>query len=67
MQPHDLPDADAVVADPLELAHDREHRDDEAQIRGDGLRGRDEVDGVLLDRVAENGGCRPGTATSRPM
>src|SRR5947207_518990 len=41
VQQDDLADTDAVVADALELARDREHGDDETQIRRDRLLRRD--------------------------
>ncbi|MBI3636533.1 MAG: hypothetical protein HY216_10055 [Candidatus Rokubacteria bacterium] len=46
----DLRDPRAVVADPLELADDLQHRDDLAQVAGDRLLRRDEVDRTVLDR-----------------
>jgi hypothetical protein len=43
-----------VVADPLDVAHDPDGREDEAQVLGHRLVERDELEGLLLDRALEN-------------
>ncbi len=53
MHEHDLSDAHAVIADPLQLTRDHDRRDDGPQVTRDGLLHRDEVDRAVLDGEAQ--------------
>src|SRR6185295_7105673 len=52
VQLHDLRDPRGVVAHPLDLRDDHQHRDDEAEVARDRLLRRDQMDRAVLDLEA---------------